>query len=72
MHNLWVFTYAELRVATRNFSRTLMLGEGEFGSMYIFWIKIRDDPHAKVELVIKQLNRKGLQVKTMFLAFFSF
>jgi len=60
-HNLRVFTYAELRAATRNFSRALMLGEGGFGSVYRGLIKSLEDPHAKLEVAVKQLNRKGLQ-----------
>lgn len=60
-HNLRVFTYAELRAATRNFSRALMLGEGGFGSVYRGWIKSLEDSHSKVEVAVKQLNRKGLQ-----------
>ncbi|KAH6804034.1 Protein kinase superfamily protein [Perilla frutescens var. frutescens] len=32
--NLRVFTFAELKTATKNFSRALMLGEGGFGPVY--------------------------------------
>jgi serine/threonine protein kinase len=38
-----------------------MLGEGGFGSVYRGLIKSLDDPHSKVEVAVKQLNRKGLQ-----------
>ncbi|XP_054782287.1 probable serine/threonine-protein kinase PBL19 isoform X1 [Prosopis cineraria] len=33
-HNLRVFSFAELRQATNNFSRVLKIGEGGFGSVY--------------------------------------
>uniref|UniRef100_A0A0D6R857 non-specific serine/threonine protein kinase n=1 Tax=Araucaria cunninghamii TaxID=56994 RepID=A0A0D6R857_ARACU len=60
-HNLQVFSYSELKSATRNFSRHLMLGEGGFGCVYRGWVKSLDDPHSKIEVAVKQLNRKGLQ-----------
>eukprot|EP00252_Welwitschia_mirabilis_P019841 TRINITY_DN4701_c0_g1_i1.p1 TRINITY_DN4701_c0_g1~~TRINITY_DN4701_c0_g1_i1.p1 ORF type:complete len:462 (-),score=58.02 TRINITY_DN4701_c0_g1_i1:223-1608(-) len=60
-NDLRVFSYGELRTATKNFNRSLMLGEGGFGSVYKGWIKGLEDPHAKVEVAVKQLNRKGLQ-----------
>lgn len=60
-HNLRAFSYVELKVATRNFSRHLMLGEGGFGCVYRGWIKGLEDPDSKLEVAVKQLNRKGLQ-----------
>ncbi|RWW25902.1 hypothetical protein GW17_00009737 [Ensete ventricosum] len=59
--NLRVFTFSELRNATKNFSRSLMVGEGGFGCVYRGTIKSLDDPDTKTEIAIKQLNRKGLQ-----------
>ncbi|XP_064973777.1 serine/threonine-protein kinase PCRK1-like isoform X1 [Musa acuminata AAA Group] len=59
--NLRVFTFSELRNATKNFSRSLMVGEGGFGCVYRGTIKSLDDPDAKIEIAVKQLNRKGLQ-----------
>lgn len=59
--NLRVFTFSELRNATKNFSWSLMVGEGGFGCVYRGTIKSIDDPDAKIEIAVKQLNRKGLQ-----------
>ncbi|KAJ8461633.1 hypothetical protein OPV22_034559 [Ensete ventricosum] len=59
--NLRVFTFSELRNATKNFSRSLIVGEGGFGCVYRGTIKSLDDPDTKTEIAIKQLNRKGLQ-----------
>lgn len=61
--NLRVFTFSELRNATKNFSRSLMVGEGGFGCVYRGTIKSLDDPDAKIEIAVKQLNRKGLQAR---------
>ncbi|RWW61199.1 hypothetical protein BHE74_00031753 [Ensete ventricosum] len=68
--NLRVFTFSELRNATKNFSRSLMVGEGGFGCVYRGTIKSLDDPDTKTEIAIKQLNRKGLQARFFFLAYF--
>lgn len=68
--NLRVFTFSELRNATKNFSRSLMVGEGGFGCVYRGTIKSIDDPDAKIEIAVKQLNRKGLQAR-VFLHIFS-
>ncbi|GLJ11611.1 hypothetical protein SUGI_0172640 [Cryptomeria japonica] len=59
--NLRVFTFAELRSATRNFNRGLMVGEGGFGCVYKGLIKSLDDPQTKIEVAVKRLNNKGLQ-----------
>nr|XP_009384041.1 PREDICTED: probable receptor-like protein kinase At3g55450 [Musa acuminata subsp. malaccensis] len=59
--NLRVFTFSELRNATRNFSRSLMVGEGGFGCVYRGTIKSFKDPNMRIEIAVKQLNRKGLQ-----------
>ncbi|KAJ0967330.1 hypothetical protein J5N97_024247 [Dioscorea zingiberensis] len=60
-NNLRIFTYSELKIATKNFSRSLMLGEGGFGSVYRGSIKSSEDPHVRIEIAVKQLSRKGLQ-----------
>ncbi|CAD6248960.1 unnamed protein product [Miscanthus lutarioriparius] len=59
--NLRVFSFAELKSATRNFSRSLMVGEGGFGCVYRGVIKTSDEPSEQIEIAVKQLNRKGLQ-----------
>lgn len=61
-NNLKIFTFSELKSATKNFSRSLMLGEGGFGSVYRGSIRSSEDPNARIEIAVKQLSRKGLQV----------
>jgi hypothetical protein len=59
---LRVFTFQELRSATRGFSRALMLGEGGFGCVYRGAIRGGDGGRRSVvDVAIKQLGRKGLQ-----------
>ncbi|XP_010256920.1 PREDICTED: probable receptor-like protein kinase At5g47070 [Nelumbo nucifera] len=61
-NDLRVFSFSELRAATRGFSRALMIGEGGFGCVYRGVISISDDdPDAKLDVAVKQLNRNGLQ-----------
>ncbi|KAJ9553616.1 hypothetical protein OSB04_017661 [Centaurea solstitialis] len=60
-NNLRVFTFAELKTATRNFSRALMIGEGGFGCVYRAVIRKRDDSSKKTDIAVKQLGRRGLQ-----------
>ncbi|XP_042510004.1 serine/threonine-protein kinase PCRK1-like [Macadamia integrifolia] len=61
-NDLRVFSFSELRSATRGFSRALMIGEGGFGCVYRAVVTVSDDdPDAKMDVAIKQLNRSGLQ-----------
>eukprot|EP00257_Ricinus_communis_P022261 XP_015581941.1 serine/threonine-protein kinase PCRK1 isoform X1 [Ricinus communis] len=59
--NLRVFTFSELKSATKNFSRSLMVGEGGFGSVYRGVIRSTEDPNKKIDVAVKQLSRRGLQ-----------
>lgn len=55
------FTFSELKIATKNFSRSLMIGEGGFGGVFRGVIKSSEDPHRKIDVAVKQLSRRGLQ-----------
>ncbi|XVE76158.1 hypothetical protein DITRI_Ditri12bG0150900 [Diplodiscus trichospermus] len=59
--NLRVFTVSELKSATKNFSRSVMLGEGGFGCVYKGFLKSPDDSSQKIEVAVKQLGKRGLQ-----------
>ncbi|KAI7725015.1 hypothetical protein M8C21_026384, partial [Ambrosia artemisiifolia] len=60
-NNLREFTFSELKSATRNFSRALMIGEGGFGCVYRAVIKTSDGSNKKIDVAVKQLGRRGLQ-----------
>ncbi|GLT93231.1 hypothetical protein SLE2022_110320 [Rubroshorea leprosula] len=60
-NNLRVFTFSELKTATKNFSRSVMLGEGGFGGVYRGVIRSTEDPQKKIDIAVKQLSRRGLQ-----------
>lgn len=59
--NLREFTFSELKSATKNFSRSLMVGEGGFGGVYKGVIRSTEDQHKKIDVAVKQLSRRGLQ-----------
>ncbi|XP_021640820.2 serine/threonine-protein kinase PCRK1 isoform X2 [Hevea brasiliensis] len=59
--NLRVFTFSELKTATKNFNRSLMIGEGGFGSVYRGVIRSTEDSNKKIDIAVKQLSRRGLQ-----------
>lgn len=61
--NLKEFTVSELKSATKNFTRSVMIGEGGFGCVYKGMIKSTEDPSKKIDVAVKQLGRRGLQVK---------
>ncbi|KAK4790693.1 hypothetical protein SAY86_017997 [Trapa natans] len=55
------FTVLDLRAATKNFSRSAMIGEGGFGCVYEGTIKDTDDSSKKLKVAVKQLNRRSTQ-----------
>ncbi|XP_057470403.1 serine/threonine-protein kinase PCRK1-like [Actinidia eriantha] len=59
--NLRLFTYSEMKMATKNFNRTLKIGEGGFGCVYKGFIKSSEEPQGKFDVAVKQLGRRGLQ-----------
>ncbi|KAH0883636.1 hypothetical protein HID58_059732 [Brassica napus] len=55
-NDLKVFTYGELKLATKGFSRALLIGEGGFGCVYR---GVVDGFDSKINVAVKQLNRQG-------------
>ncbi|KAI3450388.1 hypothetical protein Pfo_007053 [Paulownia fortunei] len=63
-NDLRVFTFSELKSATRGFSRSLMIGEGGFGCVYRGRVKLTGSGsglESEMDVAIKQLNRNGFQ-----------
>ncbi|MBA0774483.1 hypothetical protein Gotri_009690 [Gossypium trilobum] len=64
-NDLRVFSFAELKSATRGFSRALLIGEGGFGCVFRGVVKVPDEANdgrdSKLDVAIKQLNRHGFQ-----------
>ncbi|XP_020579242.1 probable serine/threonine-protein kinase PBL19 [Phalaenopsis equestris] len=58
---LRVFELAELRSATNDFSQTLKIGEGGFGSVYKGFIKPLDEKSGRITVAVKALNQRSLQ-----------
>lgn len=61
-HNLRVFSFEELRDATKNFNRLLKIGEGGFGSVYKGCIRLVDGVGDPCVVAVKMLKQNGLQV----------
>lgn len=53
-NDLRVFGFYELKLATKGFSRSLMIGEGGFGCVYGGVV-------GEMEVAVKRLNRHGFQ-----------
>ncbi|XP_057417260.1 probable serine/threonine-protein kinase PBL17 isoform X1 [Lotus japonicus] len=60
--NVHIFTYEELRLATKHFRPDLILGEGGFGVVYkgVIDDSVRSG-YKSTEVAIKELNREGFQ-----------
>lgn len=52
--NLRVFTFAELKSATKNFRADTLLGEGGFGKVFRGWLD-------STTVAVKKLNSEGYQ-----------
>ena len=61
INNLKAFPLDDLKTATNNFNRSLMIGEGGFGGVFRGIIQSPEDSRKKVEIAVKQLSRRGLQ-----------
>ncbi|PIN18735.1 Serine/threonine protein kinase [Handroanthus impetiginosus] len=59
--NLRIFTFAELRQATNNFSGLLKIGEGGFGCVYKGIINNIEGKGEPLVVAIKKLNTEGYQ-----------
>ncbi|CAI9099694.1 OLC1v1036553C1 [Oldenlandia corymbosa var. corymbosa] len=55
--NLRIFSFAELKSATRNFRNDTVLGEGGFGKVYKGWLQ--DDKSTPI--AVKKLNSESMQ-----------
>ncbi|KAL3829118.1 hypothetical protein ACJIZ3_017920 [Penstemon smallii] len=59
-NDLRVFTFSELKSATRGFTRNLMIGEGGFGCVYRGRVRALETG-SDMDVAVKQLNRNGFQ-----------
>ncbi|KAF8085753.1 hypothetical protein N665_0648s0004 [Sinapis alba] len=59
--NLREFSVTDLKSATKNFSRSVMIGEGGFGCVFRGTVRDLEDPSVKIEVAVKQLGKRGLQ-----------
>ncbi|KAK3000834.1 hypothetical protein RJ639_020692 [Escallonia herrerae] len=61
--NLRIFSFAELKVATRNFRQDTVLGEGGFGKVYKGWLdeKANSRNGSGTVVAIKRLNSESMQ-----------
>lgn len=60
--NVVIFSYDELRLATKHFRPDLILGEGGFGVVYkgVIDENVRSG-YKTTQVAIKELNREGIQ-----------
>ena len=61
--NLRIFSFLELKVATRNFRADTVLGEGGFGKVYKGWLdeKVISKNGSGSVIAVKKLNSESMQ-----------
>ncbi|XP_010494959.1 PREDICTED: probable disease resistance protein At5g47260 isoform X2 [Camelina sativa] len=59
--NLRQFSITDLKSATKNFSQSVMIGEGGFGCVFRGTVTSLEDPSIKIEVAVKQLGKIGVQ-----------
>jgi len=63
--NVKIFSFNNLKAATRNFRPDSVLGEGGFGSVYKGWVDENTlapcRPGTGIAVAVKRLNQDGLQ-----------
>jgi hypothetical protein len=63
--NMRIFTFAELKAATRNFKPDTVLGEGGFGRVYTGWVDEKTmspvRSGAGMVVAVKKLNPESVQ-----------
>ena len=61
--NLRIFSFAELKVATRNFKADTLLGEGGFGQVYKGWLdeKAPGRNGSGTVIAVKKMSSESLQ-----------
>lgn len=59
-NHLVLFSFSDLKTATRGFNRALLIGEGGFGSVYRGTLN-HHSHRSQIDVAIKQLNRNGHQ-----------
>ncbi|KAF3631017.1 putative HUA2-like protein 1-like [Capsicum annuum] len=61
-HNLRIFSFAELNVATRKFSRDTWLGNGGFGDVYKGWLdESASSKRSRTAIAVKKTYSESLQ-----------
>ena len=61
--NLRIFSFAELKSATKNFRPDMVLGEGGFGTVFKGWLeeKAPGKSGSETPVAVKKLNSESLQ-----------
>lgn len=61
--NLRIFTFGELKAATKNFKSDTVLGEGGFGKVFKGWLdeKTQGKNGSGTVIAVKKLNPESLQ-----------
>ncbi|KAL5055915.1 hypothetical protein RYX36_036597 [Vicia faba] len=59
-NHLVLFSFSDLKTATRGFNRALLIGEGGFGSVYRGTLN-HHSHRSQIDVAVKQLNRNGHQ-----------